>query len=348
MSDFDSVAQDSLTNRMRSELSCFEPECLLKLQVHAGSVRIAAQLTVPHTVQGARNSATLTAVSTAAAALTASASALSSALGVSVTAVFAPVIKPSVTVPLVIAASPPFPPLPIGPPASPSPTSLTGEAAGVFSLVDCAVPADVRFTDFERWELELAAEVQPAVASQPIRGALAAISEAACQSDVHLVWLSQKHIEAFIYGLPLGRSPSFLQSAKRAERLERWVRRHHPDPDSPVVLPGTNVSVVSCEWDRSVFYHFHISLLAPAEYPLELVACWVGPAISTLAAVAVALFMHGATSSRPHFAGLLNGIARLPALLLGKRLTRLGIGIQVSVVALYGALHFWHEVRLIG
>ena len=121
VTDIDDAEEGRLKASMESSLSCFEPTCLLKLVISAGSVSVGAQLTIPDVGGGGGNAAAVSAVSAAATSLTASSSALSGALGVDATAVAAPVVVPSVAVAIVVAPPPPSPPSPPSPPPLPRP-----------------------------------------------------------------------------------------------------------------------------------------------------------------------------------------------------------------------------------
>ena len=72
-----------------------------------------------------------------------------------------------------------------------------------------------------------------------------------------------------------------------------------------------------------------LSVTSPSEYPFEFVACWLAPPLVTIAAVAITTIMQ----SEPHFAGIINAMAEAPGALLGARGKRLGIAIQVAIVA---------------
>ena len=72
-----------------------------------------------------------------------------------------------------------------------------------------------------------------------------------------------------------------------------------------------------------------LSLTAPSEYPFEFTACWLAPPLVIIASVAIVTIMQ----SEPHFAGLINAIAQAPGILLGATGRRLGVAIQVAIVA---------------
>lgn len=113
VASFDEKKRSDLSQNLKKSLQCEEPDCILKMTISAGSVRVDVDLIIPST----SNTATAIAseVSSAAETLTTSdPSVLTSSLGVTVEAATPPVVKSGVAVAIKVA--PPPPPAP--PPAS--------------------------------------------------------------------------------------------------------------------------------------------------------------------------------------------------------------------------------------
>ena len=141
---FDATQKTRLKVQLKQALICLEPTCLLSLRVSAGSINVAAILTIPDATVGGASSSSGTSASAAAAAVSAAAmalvsqppSAISSILNVPVEAT-APVTVGHAIVPVVVAPPPPSPqpvippstpttpmPRPLEPPPPPVPTPL--------------------------------------------------------------------------------------------------------------------------------------------------------------------------------------------------------------------------------
>ena len=72
-------------------------------------------------------------------------------------------------------------------------------------------------------------------------------------------------------------------------------------------------------------HHYEVGLLAPSDYAIEFAACWLGPAVMTLAAVVAATLMH----SDPHFAGIMKTFGYMFEVALGPRRKRTSVAIKV-------------------
>ena len=122
---FDETRQENLRARLRQTLGCNEPACFLTLRVSAGSVTVAAVLTIPDAPPDS-DSTTITSAAAAAAAVTAAANVLatqpiaeiSTTLGETVEEA-PPVAVGHAIVPLVVAPPPPSTPPPFLPPSPP-------------------------------------------------------------------------------------------------------------------------------------------------------------------------------------------------------------------------------------
>ena len=129
VASFDDTQKASLKESLKTELNCLEKDgCFLEVRVSAaGSINVAAILTIPDAAGG-----NATAVQQSANTLAAQpAASLTSSLGVTVTATPTVQVSTGVTVPLAVAppppslppTPPPTPPPPTPPPPSPPPPS---------------------------------------------------------------------------------------------------------------------------------------------------------------------------------------------------------------------------------
>ena len=119
VASFDDVQKASLKESLKTELSCLEKDgCFLEVRVSAaGSINVAATLTIPDVTGG-----NATEVQQSANTLAAQpASSLSSRLGVSVEVAPTVQVSSGVTVPLAVAPPPPSPPPTTPPPMTPPP-----------------------------------------------------------------------------------------------------------------------------------------------------------------------------------------------------------------------------------
>ena len=270
-------------------------------------------------------------------------------------AVLAPALSPASS-----SVAPSLPPLVDG-----GSTSLgLSTSTPLLSAVDCSLPPEERFGHHDDWQLELLFDGQPThVESLQLQSAIAEIAEISCDADVRLLWLSHTHLEMELYGLSPGRAPTYLQATVRSERLEAEFHRQHISSHKPFAVHGTNASIISFKWERGLLHEFvsrarieleacqtcafhssdatdsradstvltlqALSLAAPADYPFEFISCWIAPPLMTIAAVVIASLMQ----SEPHFAGIINAVAAAPGIVLGSRAKRLGVAIQVAIVA---------------
>ena len=125
------------------------------------------------------------------------------------------------------------------------------------SALDCSIPPEKRFSRHETWQLEVVLEGQPtALISSQFQHSIAELADIRCDSDVHLIWLSNTHVEVLIHGLRPGRPPAYLQATKRSRRLELVFHQNHVSLKHPYLMSGTNVSIVTYEWERSAFEHY--------------------------------------------------------------------------------------------
>ena len=134
VASFDDTQKESLKEMLKVELNCLEKDgCYLEVRVSAaGSINVAAILTIPDAAGG-----NATAVQQAATTLAAQpAASLSTSLGVSVTSAPRIQVTTGVTVPLAVAPPPPSPP-PTPPPMSPPPSP-----APIFDTNQTPVSAD--------------------------------------------------------------------------------------------------------------------------------------------------------------------------------------------------------------
>ena len=135
--------------------------------------------------------------------------------------------------------------------------SVTTDTPSVQNALDCSLSPEKRFGRHETWQLEVILNAQlSSMVSLQLQQAIAKLCDIRCESDIQFTWLSTTHLEVLIYGLRPGRSPAYLQATKRSSRLELEFHRHHVNSQNPYVLPGTNVSIVQYEWERSAFHHF--------------------------------------------------------------------------------------------
>lgn len=122
LASFDQTKRDGLKSTLRTELSCFEPTCLLELDVTAGSINVAARMTIPDAGGGSDAAAAVSAVSAAANTLVAKPiSELASVLDVAVVGTSPVQVATGVSVSIVVAPPPPSPPPPVSPAVSASP-----------------------------------------------------------------------------------------------------------------------------------------------------------------------------------------------------------------------------------
>ena len=150
---FDETRQENLRARLRQTLGCNEPACFLTLRVSAGSVTVAAVLTIPDAPPDS-DSTTITSAAAAAAAVTAAANVLatqpiaeiSTTLGETVEEA-PPVAVGHAIVPRVVAPPPPSPFLP------PSPPPLQSDSQASEEESDAESP-DVVDTDSQTANLE--------------------------------------------------------------------------------------------------------------------------------------------------------------------------------------------------
>ena len=150
---FDETRQENLRARLRQTLGCNEPACFLTLRVSAGSVTVAAVLTIPDAPPDS-DSTTITSAAAAAAAVTAAANVLatqpiaeiSTTLGETVEEA-PPVAVGHAIVPLVVAPPPPSPFLP------PSPPPLQSDSQASEEESDAESP-DIVDTDSQTANLE--------------------------------------------------------------------------------------------------------------------------------------------------------------------------------------------------
>ena len=162
---FDETRQENLRARLRQTLGCNEPACFLTLRVSAGSVTVAAVLTIPDAPPDS-DSTTITSAAAAAAAVTAAANVLatqpiaeiSTTLGETVEEA-PPVAVGHAIVPLVVAPPPPSPFLPPSAPPLPpdsqasSPPPLQSDSQASEEESDAESP-DVVDTDSQTANLE--------------------------------------------------------------------------------------------------------------------------------------------------------------------------------------------------
>ena len=123
VASFDDTQKASLKETLKTELNCLEKVwCFLEVRVSAaGSINVAAILTIPDAAGG--NATTVQQAATTLAAQPAAS--LSSSLGVSVEVTPSVQVSTGVTVPLAVAPPPPSPPPtppPMSPPPSPAPS----------------------------------------------------------------------------------------------------------------------------------------------------------------------------------------------------------------------------------
>merc|ERR1712086_716339 len=114
--EISSVNQSKIESDLEIELHCYEPQCILTLQLSGGSVYVTSHIVIPH-VQGVGNdddeSLSTTAVLLAAAnVLTANESQIMDVLGIFVTDVNPPVVRYNVQSMITVAPPPPSPPSP--------------------------------------------------------------------------------------------------------------------------------------------------------------------------------------------------------------------------------------------